>query len=115
MIAGEHQNVDAIEPRRRVALPVGEEGDQLLEPAETFRRLGQGVLALRHRGARGRMSARQIEADGAQFGEGGEAGHLVFLSRHCELSEAIQSSVPVLDCFVASLLAMTKPWVANIP
>ena len=78
VIAGEHQNVDAIEPRRRVALPVGEEGDQLLEPAEAFRRLGQGVLALRHRGARGRMSARQIEADGAQFGEGGEAGHIVY-------------------------------------
>jgi len=28
--------------------------------------------------------------------------------RHCERSEAIQSDAAVLDCFVASLLAMTN-------
>jgi hypothetical protein len=27
--------------------------------------------------------------------------------RHCERSEAIQSTIQALDCFVASLLAMT--------
>jgi putative peptidoglycan lipid II flippase len=31
------------------------------------------------------------------------------LSRHCERSEAIQSRTSALDCFVASLLAMTTP------
>jgi hypothetical protein len=29
-------------------------------------------------------------------------------TRHCEQSEAIQSPAMTLDCFVASLLAMTK-------
>ena len=75
MIAGEHQHVDAVEPRRRVALPMRQEGDQILQPAETFRRLGQHVLALGHGGAGRRMSARQIEAGGAQVGERGKVGH----------------------------------------
>jgi hypothetical protein len=38
---------------------------------------------------------------------------LVFLCRHCERSAAIQSSLAVLDCFVASLLAMTKPRISG--
>ena len=75
VIAGEHQHLDAVEPRRRVALPMRQEGDQILQPAEAFRRLGQHVLALGHRGARGRMAARQIEAGGAQIGERGKVGH----------------------------------------
>ena len=29
-------------------------------------------------------------------------------ARHCERSEAIQRAVPVVDCFVTSLLAMTR-------
>ncbi len=29
-------------------------------------------------------------------------------ARHCERSEAIQRAMPVVDCFVASLLAMTE-------
>jgi hypothetical protein len=32
---------------------------------------------------------------------------IVLLFRHCERSEAIQSALGGLDCFVASLLAMT--------
>jgi hypothetical protein len=28
--------------------------------------------------------------------------------RHCERSEAIQPTIQILDCFVASLLAMTR-------
>ena len=65
VIAGEDEDIDALETRRRMPLPVREEGDQILEPAEAVRRLGQHVLALDDRGARGRMSARQIEAGGA--------------------------------------------------
>jgi hypothetical protein len=34
-------------------------------------------------------------------------------SRHCERSEAIQRAIKILDCFVASLLAMTKPQTFN--
>ena len=45
VIAGEHQHLGALEPRRRVALPMGEEGGELLQPPEAFRRLGQRVLA----------------------------------------------------------------------
>ena len=69
MIAGEDQNVDPIEPRRRVTLPVREPGDQILKPAEALRRLGQRILTLRGGGAGGGMPARQVEADGAQVGE----------------------------------------------
>ncbi|MCI0599759.1 MAG: hypothetical protein L0Y60_09605 [Beijerinckiaceae bacterium] len=36
-----------------------------------------------------------------------KAGHDVNRRRHCERSEAISSLVLLLDCFVASLLAMT--------
>jgi hypothetical protein len=32
---------------------------------------------------------------------------IAVFDRHCERSEAIQCSTAVLDCFVASLLAMT--------
>ena len=63
VIAGEDQDLDLVEPRRRVALPVREPGDELLEPAEAARRLGQRVLALGDGGARGRMPARQVEAE----------------------------------------------------
>ena len=75
VIAGKDQHSRAIEPRRRVALPVREPGDEILEPAEAPRRLGQRILALGDGGAGGRMAARQIEADGAQVGEGGEVRH----------------------------------------
>ena len=75
VIAGEHEDLDALEPRRRVTLPVREPGDEILQPAEAPWRLGQRGLALRHGGARGRMPARQVEADGAQVGKRGEVGH----------------------------------------
>ena len=39
--AGKDQNIDALQPRRHMALPMGEPGDQILEPAEALRRLGQ--------------------------------------------------------------------------
>ncbi len=69
MIAGEDQNFDPVEPRRRVALPMGEPGDQIFEPAEAFRRLGQHRFALGDRKACRRMPARQVETDGAQVGK----------------------------------------------
>ena len=75
MIAREHQHLGALKPRRRVALPMGEEGYELLQPPEALRRLGQRVLAHGDGGAGRRMPARQVEADGAQIGEGGEGGH----------------------------------------
>ena len=52
-----------------------QEGDEVLKPAEAARRLGQRILALGDGRAGGGMAARQIEADGAQVGEGGEVGH----------------------------------------
>src|SRR5580700_1760617 len=39
--AGKDQNIDALQPRRHVALPISEPRDQILEPAEALRRLGQ--------------------------------------------------------------------------
>jgi hypothetical protein len=42
-----------------------------------------------------------------KLGRGSRRGN-VFVRRHCERSEAIQSGLTVLDCFVASLLAMTS-------
>jgi hypothetical protein len=36
-------------------------------------------------------------------------------NRHCERSEAIQTGFAELDCFVASLLAMTKKDEGNTP
>ena len=112
MIAGEHQHVDAVEPRRRVALPMREPGDQVLEPAEALRRLGQHVLALGHRGARGGMPARQIEAGGAQVGEGGEGGHGFLALRLSSFARSVSDEASrvggtELDCF-AALLAMTS-------
>jgi hypothetical protein len=65
VIAGENQNLNAIEPRR-VTLPVCQPRNEILEPAEASRRLGQGRFALHHGGARGRMSARQVETGGTQ-------------------------------------------------
>ena len=38
---------------------------------------------------------------------GAGLGHAGNYKRHCERSEAIQSRASSLDCFVASLLAMT--------
>ena len=75
VIAGEHQHLGALKPRRRVALPMGEEGYELLQPPEAFRRLGQRVLAHGDGIAGGGMAARQVETDGAQIGKGGEGGH----------------------------------------
>ena len=59
---------------RALGLP-GEEGYELLEAPEAFRRLGQRDLAQSDGQARGRVAARQVETDGAQIGEGGEGGH----------------------------------------
>jgi len=52
-----------------MALPMGEPGHQVFEPAEAFRRLGQHRLALGDRIAGGRMPAGQVETDGAQVGK----------------------------------------------
>ena len=69
MIAGEDQNFDAVEPRRRVTLPMRQPGDEIFQPAEALRRLGQRRFALGDRGAGGGMPARQIETDRAQSGK----------------------------------------------
>ena len=75
VIAGEDQNLDAVQPRRRVALPMRQPGDQIFEPAEAARRLGQGRFALGDRGACRRMPGRQVETDGAQIGKRGKIRH----------------------------------------
>ena len=69
VIAGKDQDFDAVEPRRRVALPMRQPGDEVFEPAETLRRLGQHRFALGDRGAGGGMPARQVETDRAQRGK----------------------------------------------
>ena len=69
VIAGKDQNLDPLQARRRVALPMREPGDDIFQPAEAARRLGQHGLALGNGGARGGMPARQIETDGAQSGK----------------------------------------------
>src|SRR5262249_14707815 len=76
VIAGEYQHVDALEPGR-AALPAREPGDQLLEPAEAAGRLGQLRLAGGDGGGSGLVARRQVEAGGAQGGEGGKGdGHV---------------------------------------
>ena len=69
VIAGENQNLDVIEPRRRMALPMRQPGDEVFEPAEALRRLGQDRLALGDGGAGRRMPARQVETGRAQVGK----------------------------------------------
>ena len=66
MIAGEHHNLDLLQSRRRAPLPVREPADQVFQPAQTARRLGQRRLAARHSGARRRNATRQIETGGAK-------------------------------------------------
>ena len=67
-----------------------------------------------HRGAAavGQARASQIQPRGRRGalreGTGRARGAALKLQRHCERSEAIQSCSLRLDCFVASLLAMTK-------
>ena len=73
--AGKDQNIDALQPRRHMALPMGEPGDQVLEPAEALRRLGQAGFALRDRRARRRMPARQVKTSGAQRRKRGKIRH----------------------------------------
>ena len=76
VVAGEHQNVDPVEPRR-VAAPLREPGDDLLQPAEAAGRLGQLGLARHHGGGGGAVAVRQVEACRAQLGERAErAGRL---------------------------------------
>ena len=75
VIAGEDEDLDLVEPRRRVALPVREPGGELFQPAEAARRLGQRVLALGDGGARRRMPARQVEAERTQIGKRGKIRH----------------------------------------
>ncbi len=68
VIAGEHQHVDVLDPRR-IAAPSGEPGDHLLQPAETAGRLGQLGLP-RHHGRRRRTVAfGQLKAGLAQFSQ----------------------------------------------
>ena len=69
VIAGKDQDFDAVEPRRRVALPMRQPGDEVFEPAEALRRLGQHRFALGDGGAGGGMPARQVETDRAQRGK----------------------------------------------
>ena len=66
MIAGENQNLDLLQSRRRAALPMRQPADEFFEPAQAPRRFGQHRFALRHYGACGGMAARQIETGGAK-------------------------------------------------
>ena len=71
---------------------------------------GQGTFraqaARRHQADEGRRRRRR---EGERRDQGALSETVPCLSRHCERSEAIQSRARgVLDCFVASLLAMTK-------
>ena len=45
VVAGEHQHLDPVEPGRIAALPLRQPRDDLFEPAEAARRLGQFGLA----------------------------------------------------------------------
>ena len=51
---------------------------------------------------------RRGRREGERRDQGALSETVPCLSRHCERSEAIQIAAEVLDCFVASLLAMTK-------
>ena len=64
VIAGEHENLDALQSRRRMALPVREPGDEVFEAAEAARRLGQHGFALQPR-PRSRQDARSAGRDKA--------------------------------------------------
>jgi hypothetical protein len=75
VIAGEHNNLDAVEPRRISRLPLGEPDHDVLEPAEALRRLGERGIAAGRRGGGGGISVGQIEAGRPQVGKGCEAGH----------------------------------------
>jgi hypothetical protein len=83
VIAGEDEDLDLVELRRRVALPVREPGDEFLEPAEAARRLGQRVFALGDGGARRQMPARQVEAERTQVGKRDKIRHRPFLPGGC--------------------------------
>src|SRR5271169_6257752 len=75
MIAGEDQDIDAVEARRRAALPKGKPSHHVLEAAKAARRLGQQSLPARDPLGSVRMRMRQIEASVPQFGNGSKAGH----------------------------------------
>ena len=65
MIAGEHGDGDAIEPRRFAALPLRQPDREFFEPAEAARRLCQILLALRGACRRIAVAAGQVATEGA--------------------------------------------------
>src|SRR6266404_6811075 len=75
MIAGEHQHLDAVKPRRISALPLRQPGSEVLQAAETARRLGEPGVARRGRCCRGSIRGQEIETGGAQRSEGWKARH----------------------------------------
>jgi hypothetical protein len=81
--------------------PRGRPANRPASKGQTHQR-GQGMLiASEAKQSRGRGS-RHCERRAKRSSPGGRG------SCHCERSEAIQRAVPTLDCFVASLLAMTE-------
>jgi hypothetical protein len=79
VIAGEDGRVGPFELGRVAALPSGEPGRQLFQPAERAGRLGQLRLALGRLGPGRQVRSRQLAQQGADFIEAGGRG----LRRHC--------------------------------
>ena len=72
VIAGEHEDVDMIEPRHAASLPLREPSDHVFEPPQAAGRLGELALTLeRERGGAG-ISGRQVETCSPQIFERGK-------------------------------------------
>ena len=65
VIAGEHGDGDAIQPRRFPALPLRQPDREFFEPAEAARRLCQILLAARGHVSESPLAAGQVATEGA--------------------------------------------------
>jgi hypothetical protein len=68
MIAGEHQDVDPIEPQPSAA-PPGKPRDDVLQPAKAAGRLGQLGLPGSNCSGGGIIASRQVETSRVQVGD----------------------------------------------
>jgi len=85
VIAGEHQDIDAFETGRCMALPMRKPSDDIFQAAEAVRRFRERRLALNDGGARRGLPARQVKTDRTQVGKRGKIRHgdlLPFAGRH---------------------------------
>ena len=76
MIADEHQDLHPVEPRHRATLPARQPRDQVLQPAEAAGRLGQLPLALDHRGGGGIIAVRHRAARGRKCLDADKLAHI---------------------------------------